>query len=68
MLYFGLVLVPVPVSFVPTADTEPEPASMPEPMPEHNIAPEPNTMSDQMCEPVTSSVPVGVLMEFEGMD
>jgi len=56
----------------PTLDPELEPTSMStsEPTPEHNIAPEPepNSVSDQVSEPATLSVPVGVLVEFKGMD
>lgn len=56
----------------PTLDPELEPTSMPtpKPMPEHNIAPEPesNSVSDQVSESAILSVPVGVLVEFKGMD
>ncbi|KAL0181961.1 hypothetical protein M9458_021336, partial [Cirrhinus mrigala] len=56
----------------PTADKEPEPAMMlvPETTPEPIIAPEPehNGNSDQVCEPATSSVPVGVLVQLERME
>lgn len=50
-----------------TADMEPEPAAMsaPETTPEPIITPEPepNGKSDQVHEPATSFVPVGVLVE-----
>lgn len=52
----------------PTADTDPKhtlkPA--PEPMPEPNIAPE-SDKSDQLRKLATSSVPMGILVENEGM-
>ncbi|XDV39905.1 hypothetical protein PO909_009080 [Leuciscus waleckii] len=32
------------------------------------MEPEPNSMSDQVREPTTSSVPVGIIVEFEGME
>ncbi|ROL23514.1 CD81 protein [Anabarilius grahami] len=56
----------------PTTDKEPEAAAMsvPEPTPEPIITPEPEPdgKSDQVCEPATSSISVGVLVEYEGMD
>ncbi|ROL03959.1 hypothetical protein DPX16_23394 [Anabarilius grahami] len=56
----------------PTLDPELEPTLMPTPelMPENNIAlePESNSVSDQVSEPAIFSVPVGVLVEFKGMD
>ncbi|ROL27920.1 hypothetical protein DPX16_11050 [Anabarilius grahami] len=56
----------------PTADGEPKPASMYEPdkRTEPTIAPEPepHSESDQVCEPATSSVPVGLLVEYEGVE
>lgn len=51
-----------------TATPEPEPAAIkePEPKPEITLELEP-IMSDQVCEPATSPMPLGVLMEYEGM-
>ncbi|ROL51855.1 hypothetical protein DPX16_19374 [Anabarilius grahami] len=60
---------------VPPADWKLPPAATLEPTPEDkevelNIAPEPKHRqeSDQGCEPTSSSIAVGVLVEFEGMD
>lgn len=56
----------------PTTDGEPEPAAMKEPgqRTEPTTTPEPehHSESDQVCKPATSSVPVGLLVEYEGMD
>ncbi|ROJ25421.1 hypothetical protein DPX16_3586 [Anabarilius grahami] len=58
----------------PPADWKLPPAATLEPTPEEevelNIAPEPKHRheSDQGCEPTSSSIAVGVLVEFEGMD
>lgn len=59
---------------MPTADREDWPAVMDEPKPVirtgYDITPElkPQALSDQVHEPTTSSVIVGVIVEFEGMD
>ncbi|ROL42500.1 Endoplasmic reticulum aminopeptidase 2 [Anabarilius grahami] len=62
---------PANVKPEPTTDKEPEPTTMsaPELMPEPNIAPEPKPSenSDQVREPATSSLPLEVLMEYEGI-
>jgi len=52
----------------PTGDTEPEPAVMNklETKTELTITPEPDVKSDQVREPATPSVPVGMLVEYEG--
>lgn len=50
----------------PPQTSEPEPATMP--VPEPNIVPEHNGISDQVREPAISSVPKGVLVEYEGME
>lgn len=59
---------PTTVTPEPAADIEPEPAAIkePEPKPEITLELEP-IMSDQVCEPATSPMPLGVLMEYEGM-
>lgn len=51
-------------------DKEPEPTTMymPQPTPEPLFTPEPNKMSDQVHEPATLPVPVGVLVDYEGME
>ncbi|ROK87110.1 hypothetical protein DPX16_10250 [Anabarilius grahami] len=55
----------------PAADAEPKPAVLPaaETKTEPIIAlePEPDEESDQVQEPATSSVPVGVLVKYKGM-
>lgn len=62
---------PANVKPEPTTDKEPEPTTMsaPELMPEPNIVPEPEPSenSDQVRELATSSLPLEVLMEYEGM-
>lgn len=56
----------------PIADTEPKPAAMLVPDTWHKPItapePEPGGKSHQVCEMAISSVPVGVLVKFEGMD
>lgn len=57
----------------PTADTEPELAMMPMPvpvaMPEPITVPEPEpeNLSDQVREPASIFIAVGMLVEYEGM-
>lgn len=61
---------PTDVKPEPTADTEPKPTTMsaPEVIPELKIIPEtePDNKSDQV--PATVSLPVDILVEYEGME
>lgn len=58
----------------PTTDVELTPAMMngPEPTirtePTIALEPKPHCESDQVCEPATTCVIMGLLMEFEGME
>ncbi|ROL51870.1 hypothetical protein DPX16_19389 [Anabarilius grahami] len=58
----------------PTVNSETKPATMYKPEPERRTdptiapEPEPRQTSDQVREPATLSVPVGLLLEFKGME